>query len=158
MQTKSLTQFTQSELQTVLTLHNQLKEIEIFLVNEQRRLKEQIEPRVHHGLSDYELEIKVTYFLREDDPSYSDETDTMVAEYVSPFKHNPLSEEDFGVGSQTDHNDKAEWSRAFPDTNMCWLFHDLEDHHSLKWSDLLRIGEIWVEVIPILQVFYNVSE
>ena len=104
---------------------------------------------------DYEIEVRIDYILREDDPEYDDEEDNILATGTESLKNLCFLDENYykGIGSD---GLKAE--------SQCWLFHDLHDHDyglespRVPHRDCLRIGRIYVDVQVWQQYDFDVSE
>ena len=92
----------------------------------------------------FNLEIVLTYYLREDDPEY-DEFDDNVLMRVreSGFDFDdPYRDWGFGITSVN----YCHFKERYAGEHHCYLYHALSDHCDLDWRDLLRIGEIGVDV------------
>lgn len=99
---------------------------------------------------DFEIDVEITYFRHENDPDYLEDEDNILT--VREFS---------GVFKERDEFD--DWSIIkghFGVNNHCWLFHDLYDHEysesqvALSIEDILRIGQIWVDITPGYQYFF----
>ena len=128
-------------------LNDHLRVIEHETDAEAKKIKQALQARLREQkdfLTDYELEIDLVFYLREDDPEYSEDEDSILVtldccDYIG-----------FEDADETyDHNDVV----RFLPFKHCALFHALYDHISpeLHWSDLLRTGSIWV----IIKVEYQ---
>ena len=103
-------------------------------------------------LSDYEIELEVRFWLREDDPAYQEGYDNILATRREDLKLQRGLPEHFGIDDGINHNvfqgmDGHPMQGEF----HCWLYHCLYDHTDLWFNDMLSIGHIWVE----LQVLYQ---
>ena len=136
-------------------LNDRLTVIEQQVTREALALFAQLDARVQDPqdwLSDYEIELEVRFWLREDDPAYQEDDDNILAtlkEHLKLQRHLP---EPFGIDDGINHNifqgmDGHPMQGEF----HCWLYHCLYDHTDLWFNDMLRIGHIWVE----LQVLYQ---
>ena len=79
-------------------------------------------------------------YLREDDPEYSEDEDSILAT-LSCFDHIGFEDEN----DNYDYKDPGGWFLPF---RHCALFHALYDHifPRLHWGDILRIGTVWVDI------------
>ena len=103
-------------------------------------------------LSDYEIELEVRFWLREDDPAYQEDYDNILATRREDLKLQRHLPEPLGIDDGINHNvfqgmDGHPMQGEF----HCWLYHCLYDHTDLWFNDMLSIGHIWVE----LQVLYQ---
>ncbi|MDO8177677.1 MAG: hypothetical protein Q7T62_05470 [Undibacterium sp.] len=123
-----------------------------FLSNETLEIDRQLTLRVadvNDSMMDFEIDVELKYILHEDDPAYVADDDNILT-----------AREFVGVFNLMETFD--DWSDAignFGMKNHCWLFHDLYHHEygegqvALPFEDILRIGEIWVEIKPRHQYF-----
>lgn len=97
-------------------------------------------------LMEFNLSFVITLCLREDDPDYKEDDDNIMIE-IDEIYRIPKSrdrEQDWGFGAtQVDH---AQSPESYPSEHHCWLYYQLYDHCNLDWSDLFRIGDIYVEI------------
>ncbi len=133
-----------------------LTRIEQYVKPATRALSADLDARVENPddwLCDYEIELEVSFWLRQDDPAYREDDDNIVVTLRESLKH--LREDDaFGIGDGMNHNDvppDSSLAPAFWAEHHCWLYHCLYDHSGLRWNDLLRIGHIWVDMQVIHQ-------
>ena len=145
----------------LVNLNNRLYEIEKQLKKETLEIIDKMNKRVNDNtdwINDYEIECTVEFYLREDDPAYSDEEDNILAEF----------EEGIGLLRYTTCSLLAmneNWNdRSIPDMDNpeklehhCWFYHQLYDHTDISWDDMLRIGDIWVDINVILQHHLKLS-
>jgi hypothetical protein len=139
----------------LVNLNNRLYEIEKQLKKETLEIISTMNKRLNDTadwINDYEIECTVDFYLREDDPAYSDEEENILAEF----------EEGIGLLRYTKCSLLAmneSWNdRSIPDMDNpeklehhCWFYHQLYDHAEISWDDMLRIGDIWVDINVILQ-------
>lgn len=112
-------------------------------------------------IQEFNLEIVITFYLREDDPEYEDEDDNILMQI--PISHCDYNAEGIerkrGFG-MTNINHCDFIGAENEDEHHCYLYHDLYDHCGLDWRDLLRIGSLYVEIkideqsgmLPFIQV------
>lgn len=124
--------------------------IERYAKREALALIAQIEAKVQDPsdwIGDYEIELKVECWLREDDPAYREDDDNILATLKEDLKPLQDPDDDFGLDDGINHS-IAQFIDGHPMQGEfhCWLYHRLYDHTDLEWEDLLRIGHIWVEI------------
>ena len=134
-------------------LNDHLRVIENETNAEAKKIKEALQARLREQkdfLTDYELEIDLVFYLREDDPEYSEDEDGIL---VILDCHNYIGFEN--ADENYDHNDVI----RFLPFKHCTLFHALYDHITpdLYWRDLLRIGSVWVEIKVEYQKKYGLE-
>ena len=139
----------------LVNLNNRLSEIEQQLKKEALEVIDTMDKRLEDGsdwIDDYEIECTVEFYLNENDPAYSDDEDNLQAEFT----------EGVGLLRYADHSLLASdenWNdRSIPDLDNPeqrehhgWFYHQLYDHAKLSWDDMLRIGDIWVNIHLTLQ-------
>jgi len=99
-------------------------------------------------LTDYELEIEVDYFLREDDLDYEENDDNILMiqeEYLGKLARRGRAHK------WSPDRDCREPGSSFEGERDCRLYRDLYGPCGLTWTDLLRIGTIWVDFKVIEQ-------
>lgn len=109
-------------------------------------------------LDDFEIEAKVFFSLREDDPEYRNDDDNFLTTRYYHIRKWPDEDTtmfdlsiDWGVGE-----------RHFGVENHSYIFHDLYDHaygpgqQQLSPRDILRIGEAWIDIVITAQMFRKV--
>jgi hypothetical protein len=146
---------TREERLCLLYLNKRLFELEKQLKKEALEIIETMKKRVsdeNDWISDFEIECTVDFYLREDDPAYSDEEDNFLAEFkeglcVLKFSHKSL------LASEENWNDMSILDMDHPDQreHHCWFYHQLYDHTDLTWEDMIRIGDVWVNIDLTLQ-------
>lgn len=92
----------------------------------------------------FNLEFVLTLCLRKDDPEYEETDDNILLVLrESGFDYDePNRVRGFGI---TDIN-YCHLKEFHEGEHHCYLFHALAEHCDLDWRDLLRIGELWVDV------------
>jgi len=132
------------------------------VVQEAGRIIPQLRTRVvdkTDPLVDFELEVNVAYHLREDDPEYHEHDDNIFIEQNEWITHVlEDSEREHGEFSSYNWNDmQGIDGHPCQREYHCWLYHDLYDHHYLDFTDLLRIGWIWVDIKTIYQYIEDIE-
>ena len=103
------------------------------------------------GLSDYELELEIEFYLKVTDPEWDEQDENTLwfcESHLSRHSHIKNSEpNEFGFGCvHVDHSEPSSGA-PFP---QCWLFHQLVDA-PLTLRDLLRIGSFWCDLVTTEQ-------
>ena len=135
-------------------LNDHLRVIEHEADAEAKKIKQALQARLREQkdfLTDYELEIDLVFYLREDDPEYSEDEDSILVT-LDCCDHIGFGDAD----ENCDHNTVG----GFLPFEHCTLFHALYDHITpeLHWSDLLRIGSVWVEIKVEYQKRYGLEK
>ena len=141
--------------QYVQRLNKKLAAIERQVKREALAVITQLEARVHDPddwLSDYEIELEVSFWLREDDPAFKEDDDNILVTLRESLKRLRHPEDRWGLDDGDNHN-IAQYIDGHPmqGESHCWLYHCLYDHTPLGWEDLLRVGHIWVNLSVIYQ-------
>jgi hypothetical protein len=149
---------TDSEVAQLLKLNRQLKDVTRHL----QSVKNDVTPRLEAKLADpkdpmydYEIEVRIDYQLREDDPAFAEDDDNFLSTRNETLKLEPMS-------------DDIDWSESYIQPSLraephCWLFHDLYDHAYGRESprvplcDCLRIGKVFVDVQIWQQYCFDVE-
>ena len=135
-------------------LNDRLATIEKHAKREAITLNTQLRARIQDSadwLTDYEIELEITFRLRKDDPAYRDDDDNLLATLRETLKD--CDQDDFGIDDGINHNDVFKHIDGHPLQGEfhCWLYHCLYDHTDLWFDGMLRIGSIWVDI----QVWYQ---
>ena len=141
-----------SQLQT---LNNRLKVVQAMIEHARSEINSVLTSRCINDqdpIGDFELEVEITYYLREDDASWVDDDDNILTERrlsVSKKKPNPLLDVTFEFPAMKESNLGPH----------CYLLHDLYDHdwgqgrQRLTFQECARIGEIQFDMIIRQQFF-----
>jgi lysyl-tRNA synthetase class I len=146
-------------LQKLQEFNKRLHTTQEKILREAIKLDDELIKRVEDAddlLDDYEMELEIAFYLKEDDPSYEEDEDNILETLNEYLK---------GI-SQTDIKTDHRWSanhnefihhknHPMKDDFHCWLYHCLYDHTDLKWEDILRIGTIWIDIKVDYQYFNN---
>lgn len=151
------TPLSDSEVNHVLRLNRQLTDLTRFLISAADDVTPRLEAKLadpNDPMQDYEIDARIDYVLREDDPEYAQDDDNILTTRTEPiqllFEHN---------GTDWGYKPMQAGLTAEP---HCWLFHDLYDmsygRESPKVSlrDFLRIGTILVDVTILQQYAFDV--
>lgn len=102
-------------------------------------------------LDDFELDIEVTFYLREDDPEYEENCDNVLTQFSCSYQ------EDLEWGFGWHSENYMEPYDYFAGQRHCYTYHQLYDHQYLDWRDLLRIGRIELNIKVEEQMWEGVS-
>lgn len=105
------------------------------------------EERVEDALDwieDYEIDIYITFTLKEDDYYYDEDLDNILVQLTEyPAKYLGITH----ISDGMNHSEFQHWdNHIMKKEHHCWLYHCLYDHTDLGWVDILRIGSIWVDI------------
>ncbi|MDD2906645.1 MAG: hypothetical protein PHH41_03620 [Sulfurimonas sp.] len=148
---------TQEDLESLKLFNMRLKKLQDVLINEASRLDTHLRARVADAsdiLQDYEIELLVQFYLKDDDAFVEDEDNllTTIDEYLKNISTELQS--DASWRWSTNNNDfrgKHFSSHPMVDEYHCWWFHCLYDHNKIDFKDMLRIGEIHNDI----KVYYQ---
>lgn len=166
---------TNDEDLAALKLNAWLVEWEKSLLKEGIRLREEMERQVNSGngwLSDYEFELDVSFYVRDDDPYSPDNNpdasehdvdcdDSMVCSTDKLFfilKGAAREHDYWGIGDDQDHNDRHGSCRigAIYEAKHCTTFHELFSHLRIPMKHMGRIGQICTDITIYHQNFADV--
>lgn len=141
---------TKKQLKNLRKLNDKLSTLQNKLVNEMISLDKILRKRVKNKkdpLDDYEIDLKLTFILNEDDKNYNENEDniiTVINEYEKGIsKQNKKKDRRY----KGNHNDFMFWeSHPMRGEYHCWWFHCLYDHNNLSFEDMLKIGTIWSDI------------
>jgi hypothetical protein len=150
---------TDGECRQLLALNRQLKVVTRHL----RAVAEDVTPRLEAKLADpddpmvdYEIEARIDYVLREDDPDYDQDDDNLLTSRDESLMLQRLAL------IESDDFAEPQLPAGLAAEPHCWLFHDLYDHDygrqspRLSFRNCLRIGRIHVDVQMWQQYDFNV--
>jgi len=142
------------DLAKVDTINERLIQIEKDIYSRWLKLKTNLDRELSDQddwLSDYEIELKIDYYIDESDHLYDVNTDSIL-----------LTREFFlgkGVSIGNMINDSEDHTEAGHTKNFtsphCYTFHDLYDHSCISFEEIQRIGRIWVDINVIHQHCYE---
>ena len=138
---------TDTETIQLLALNRRLRAIDPLL----KSIAEDVTPRLEAKLLDqndpmydYEIEVRLDFILREDDPDYAEDDDNILttrSESLKYLRSDGTLNYSEGIGPD-----------ALEAEHHCWRFHDLYDHDygedapHLSLHDCLRVGKIYIDV------------
>lgn len=139
------------EVERLLHLNRQLKTIARHLHNTALDVTPHLESKLantNDPMCDYEIEVRIDFVLREDDPAYDPESDNYLTTRDVSLKIK-LSEDPYWI----DEDITFECPDELQKEPHCWFFHSLYYHHhddpaqpALTFMDCLRIGMIFIDV------------
>jgi len=114
------------------------------------RICAELDQRVNNPqdwLQDYEIELKISFYIRDDDPEFDEDVDNILWVLEEPLSHpDPLS--DWGIGAiHVNHACDRELYGSYKGQFHCYLYHSLYSCLGLAWRDMLRIGRIWTDMV-----------
>ena len=145
----------------LMKINKRLKQIEERFKREVINQVKTLESRLNDSedwLADYEMELKIDFYIKESDPDYKEGEDCILYTYFDHFKHKWQDKEDeyFGFGDNADHSEFRHREHDLTKGDRhCYSFHDLVDHSLLGWANILRIGSICVSTEFVHQNFFD---
>lgn len=134
----------------LMTINERLKQLEEQFLPMMNAKGEELQARVANPadwMQDFNLDIVFTFYLREDDPEYEEDDDNILMQIrESTFDYNLPDRDDHGFGITStyycgEYRDDYEEGQ-----HHCYMYHELYAYSYLDWSDLLRIGDIYVDI------------
>jgi len=156
---RDIEELSQSDREYLLSINARLRTIQDHVLREAERMIPQLKTRVADvtdPLVDFEVEVRVTSHLREDDPAYDENDDNIFVEQEDSVTH-MLDYDDHCYRSENWNDMQGIAGHPLQHEDHCWLYHDLYDHHGLDFQDLLRIGWIWVDIKIIYQYIEDIE-
>jgi hypothetical protein len=95
-------------------------------------------------MQDYEFDGRLCFVLRRDDPEWTEEDDGIIAEWNLEDFHPAAGE--MAIGDGQDHAITSICDPRLLVAPHCRLFHILYDDIHLSFTDMLRIGRVWVDL------------
>lgn len=95
-------------------------------------------------MQEFSLELVLTYYLREDDPEFDEDDDNILMEIHERNFDYDTPNRDWGFGLTDIYY--CEDEATFEGEQHGYLYHQLYNHCDLDWRDLLRIGEVYIEI------------
>jgi hypothetical protein len=137
------------------SLNSKLMDIESILKHEIQRLVSEGKKRIQNRndwVQDYEIDCFVTFVLKEDDPGYDGKSDNIL---VQLWEGDKYEDWEWGIGDEKNHNEFQNWeNHPMKDEFHYWLYRCL--YSKLNWIDIMRIGQVRIDVQIIYQVNYDV--
>ena len=142
----------------LVNLNNRLSEIEQQIKKETLTIFAMMDKRIADNadwINGYDIRCTVAFYLNENDPAYSNDKDNILAEFAA------------GVGLADDEYQSLEnnWNHLnIPDLDNpnqlerhSWFYHHLYHHTKISWKNILRIGDILVDIDLTLQHHLKLS-
>jgi hypothetical protein len=154
----SMAPLAEDEVSQLVALNRQLMDVTQHI----RSVADDVRPRLQAKLADpddpmvdFEIDARIDYVLREDDPDYAEEDDNYLSTRTESVKELPVLDWECPPGSDVPLGLKAE--------PHGWLFHDLysvgygRESPRLSFKDCLRIGTILIDVQVSQQYRFDVA-
>ena len=155
------TDMTREQRLFLVNLNKRLSDIEQQLKKEALAIITTMNKRLEDAadwINDFEIECTVEFYLNENDPAYSDDEDNILAEFTEGISL--LRYADHSLLASTENwNDCSIPDMDHPEQreHHGWFYHQLYDHAKISWDDILRIGDIWVNINLMLQHHLKLS-
>jgi chromosome condensin MukBEF ATPase and DNA-binding subunit MukB len=103
-------------------------------------------------ISAYDIGCTMEFLLRKDDPAYAKRKDNILASFDETLGILRYSDKSL-LASEENWNNIALMESDCPEKpeHHCWFYHQLYDHTGISWEDILRIGDIRVNIHISLQ-------
>lgn len=134
----------------LFVLNNRLSILQDKLLKEAINLDSELKKRVDDSndiLDDYEIELNLEFYLKEDDKEYKEDADNIIAtinEYLKGIS------EDIKKDSsrwEANHNEfRSREEHFMKNEHHCWWYHCLYDHVYLSFENISRIGIVWSDI------------
>lgn len=157
-------ELTTEEVRAALNLNEWLRDYEKILLAKQLNMEKEItnrSPGSDTFLVDFETELTLDFYVREDDLSYdnndADKYDwdrhsalmCRIKHLASSTSSDEINNSGYrGLGDCQDHNDISGRGHNNPvyRARHCLLFHELTEHCGVPFKHLIRIGTIWANI------------
>jgi hypothetical protein len=147
-----MTEWTPQLITAIADLNARLARIEADVIAEAKAMNARLRARIadpHDWLYDYELELHVSCWLREDDPLFHEDRDNVLAVHSTSLKFNetdPCRMQRVWYDNGENYNE----AQDFPDHPLshqhhCRLLYEIS-RQLPDWEDLARIGTVWVDL------------
>jgi len=130
------------------------------LLNEMICLDKLLSKRVKNKndlLDDYEIELKLTFVLNENDKNYNENEDNIITGIYECEKNISKRNKQKNYIYNRNHNEFMFWNHPMKGDYHCWWFHCLYDHNHLSFEDILKIGTIWSDIEVQYQYIDNIN-
>ena len=148
------------EILQIKELNDRLVIIEEKLYKEMSRQFETVQKRVedkNDWLTDFELEVEISFWLGEDDPAYEEDDDNDIITLKDSFMlHDYENPKGWLLNDGFNHSEFPYWKEhPLSEQHHCWTLHSLYAHTDLCWSEVLRIKDIWIDIELISQIGFG---
>jgi hypothetical protein len=149
----------------LIEFNSRLHTLQNKVIKEAKTVNAQLIKRVQDTedlLDDYELELDISYWLKEDDKDFVEDEDNILATHTEYLKEISLEDDkDSWCWGDTNHNIFENSDHIMSDEHHCWLYKCLYEHltnhngsvKKLSFDDILRIGAIWADLKVTYQYF-----
>lgn len=141
---------TKQMLEDLKKINTRLKDTQDTLLSEAIKLDQVLKLRVADDndiLDDYEIELQIDFYLKEDDESYIEDEDNIVSSVHESLKNISIDIENNEWRWCANHNeDRGRPEHPMHQEHHCWWFHSLHSHNHIEYKDMLRIGVIWSDI------------
>jgi hypothetical protein len=151
-----MTEWTPQLITAIADLNARLTMIEADVVAEAKAINARLRSRLadpHDWLSDYELELHVSCWLREDDPLFKEDYDNVLAMHSTSLKFDeadPRRMQRVWYDNGENYNGCQHVDgHPLSHQHHCRLLYEISNQ--LGWEDLARVGTIWVD----LQIYHQ---
>jgi hypothetical protein len=148
--------FSKVDIAAFNKINDKLTELELTLKQEVRSQLKLLNERLadkESWISDYEVELSITFYLKESDPRYNDDIDNIVFEekYLLPSASasHKIGAEDWFENTPMDEPLGIDKILERP---MCELFHIIFDHADFPQAEAKNTGTIWVDILVMPQM------
>ena len=154
---KGLTMWKISEdvLSQLRSVNQQVKMLQDKLLVEAIKHDRALQIRVNDhndSLDDYEIELRIVFYLREEHPNYKENDDNVVTQINEYLKGISRSALEYPWRWSDNHNEYRGWvEHPMKNEHHCWWFHALYDHNHLSVDDILSIRTISSEILLCYQ-------
>jgi hypothetical protein len=139
----------------IFSLNKKLMAIEETIHKEFTSLSRHADTRIadpDDWVEDYELDCVVTITLKEDDPKYDPNNDNILI-ILQEEGNDFYKDHEFGIMDGIDHKTYYYPEETDEENFHCWFLHCLYENEHLGWTNILRIGEIWIDINMTYQQF-----
>lgn len=166
-------ELTPEELHAALNLNEWLRGYEKTLLAKQLSLEEDLKNCLRGNdpfLVDYEIDLKLDFYLREDDPFYDNQeahkydcdgdSGLMCIVKHIDYRKGAIGTPDYrGLGDDQDHSNiwRIDHCNPIYRVKHCSLFHELTDHYDVPIKHLIRIGCICAEFEVLYQNMVDID-
>lgn len=150
----------ENQRQFLLRLSKQLAYLELQVKKEAIEIIKNLKKRVsdeNDWIKDYEIELIFRFCLGKDDPDYNEDEDNFLVELTQRITNIDMRGVIGDGANWNDRMNKIYGHHPMKDEHHCWMYHCLYDHTDLGWANILRIGEIWLDINVIYQHWVDVK-
>lgn len=143
--------FSKKELKQLQKLNKKFQKLQMEIISEAVKIDKKLSKKknnLNDILYDYELEVIVSCFLKENDLHFQKDKDNILAEFTEYIKNISSNKRIEYYDKSINHNEFYHWKgHPMKGEYHCWWFHWLYDHiDGIKMKDLLRVCNIFVDI------------